>query len=150
MVQCWIMVAHLMRLCRFWFETCVYVLPLGWICYLHVYSRHCFWWQLRANKRAPVKGQLESSWNVLTLNNIFRRLPSRTDFFFGRQCRRHFLILPDSLYLAQIFCTLFSCSWTALQLHDFKFLTRFLLPMSRLKPITAIHRHNNIISHDNV
>ena len=65
------------------------------------------------NHKCVPKNALQSKDNsevVFTCRNldrIFRRLPSRVDVCFGRPCLRLFSLLPDRLYLAQIFSTVF-------------------------------------------
>ena len=102
-VQCWIILAHLMWFCRFCYEPLVFFLPLGWICPLHVCSRHL---AVVCDKWVP-KNVLQSKDNskvVLkrpNLDSIFRRISSEADIFFRRPRRRLFSLPSDSLYLAQ-------------------------------------------------
>ena len=97
-----------------------FFLPLGWICYLNVCNRRLtvFLWQMRIKKHSSQTRILDSGSSIIEskdnsevvfkrpiLDSIFRRLPMSADVCFERPCRRLFSLLSDSLYLAQIFCT---------------------------------------------
>ena len=116
--QCWIILAHLMSFCLFWYEPWYVVLSLWWICHLRRLT--AFLWQKRAIKSDPVKGQL---WGCLQISQPWQHLPTsacESWRLLRTNMPAFILLLPDSLNLAQICCTFFYCSWTALQLHDFK------------------------------
>ena len=53
------------------------------------------------------KDNSEVVFTCRNLDRIFRRLPSRVDVCFGRPCLCLFSLLPDCLYLAQIFSSVF-------------------------------------------
>ena len=87
-----------------------FLLPLGWICPLHVCNGHltvsCLW-QMRTKNVFQSNENSEVVFKRPKFASIFRRLPSGADIFFWRPCQRFLSLLPDSLYLTQIFCTLF-------------------------------------------
>ena len=123
----------------------VFFLPLGWICPLHVSSRHLtvFYFK-RTNKRAPVRGQLRGNLQTSQPWQHIQRSDFRSWRLFPTTMPTLFTsLVPDSPYLTQIFCTLFFYySWNALQLHDFK--SHYIWPLNLNSiPITnGTHNYN--------
>ena len=89
-----------------------FFLPLGWICPLHECSSHP---TVSYDKWVP-QNELQSR-RSSNLYSIFRHLPSRPNVFSRRSCQRLFSLSPDSLYLAQILCTLFSILDVSIHCH---------------------------------
>ena len=123
--------------CRFWYETWGFFLPLGWICHLHVCSCRLFFGKCVLKNALQSKGNSEVIFKRPNLDSIFRRLPSGADVCFIRPCRRLFSLLPDSLYLAQIFFTL-----SLLQLRcNYMFLNPIIFEPDNLNviPISSVY-----------
>ena len=86
---------------------------LRWIYSLYVFSRHQQFLMLSVPKNElQSKDNSEIVFKHPNLDSIFRRLLQTTMPAF-------FSLVPDSLHLAQILCTLFFIA-AELQLHDFK------------------------------
>ena len=89
---------------------------------------------MRTKNVLQLKASSEVVFKRLNINSIFRRLLSGTDLSFRRPCQRLFSLLPDSLYLAQIFfiAAELQCNYMILNPITFKLYNLNLLSITKV------------------